>query len=282
MRRLLVGIACFLSAFPVTAEEFGPRFNEGYEHLRAGDPDAALESFRDLLTETPDSDLVQYSIASAQYQKGLQTMDVEGVEEGTKVLSTAQKAFDELRASNTEFVRQNAGFGAANCTAQLAKRMDEQVQYKERIQALQKAVNEYEQVLSEYPGHEGAQTNLNHTRYLLKRMLQNPPPEQKSEDGEGEDEGEQSQEQQQQEGSQGGQPPQGEEGEQDESQQEAQPQSDENAPSQEPQESAQDSKDLTDENIEAILQSLEEKNREEQKNLRRAKGAPRVRDGKWW
>ena len=39
---------------------------------------------------------------------------------------------------------------------------------------------------------------------------------------------------------------------------------------------------LENQNIEAILQSLEDKNREEQKNLRKAKGPPKIREGKWW
>lgn len=290
MRRVVAGILCGVAlAMVASAEDFGPRFKEGYEYLRAGNPDAALESFRDLLTETPDSELVQYSIAAAEYEKGAQDLDAGNTEEGSKVLTDAHSGFDELMSAQSPFVRKNAGFGAANSTAQLAKHYDEESQYNERVQSLQQAVREYEGVLDRYPDHEGARTNLNHTRYLLKKMLQNPPPEQKkADDGEGGDQGEQGkQNEESEQGDQNQQQPQPEQGEQGD---QSQPQDQQNQNNGQPDQSQQGTseqnldqgKPLTDQNIQAILDSLEDKNREEQKNLRKAKGAPRVRNGKWW
>ena len=42
MRRCLILLATCLAASAVVAEEFGARFRDGYQKLRAGDPGAAL------------------------------------------------------------------------------------------------------------------------------------------------------------------------------------------------------------------------------------------------
>lgn len=257
------------------AEDFGPRFQKGYGHLQAGDPDAALASFNELLTETPDSDLVRYSIATAEYAKGVKSFGAGDAEAGVQGLSKARSDFDSLAASPTPFVRREAGFGSANASAQIAKHYNEQEQYKERVEALQTAVAGYESVLDRYPDHEAAATNLNHTRYLLKKMLQNPP----KNENQSKDEGN--------EGESGDQNQQDQEGDQPQDQQPEDEQGD-NQDDQEPQEGdPQDQKSTgertkEDANIEAILDSLEDKNREEQRNLRKAKGAPKVVNGKWW
>ncbi len=257
------------------AEDFGPRFEKGYAALRAGDPDAALASFNELLTETPDSELVRYSIASAEYTKGVKDLDAGQAETGVASLNKARGEFEGLAGAQTPFIREQAGFAAASCAAQMAKHYNETDQYNERLEALQKAVAGYEQVLQTGPKHAAAATNLNHTRYLLKKMMQNPPENQKkSKDDEGE------------EGQDGENDQPGDQGEQPQEQQDPQDQQDQESPADqnagepEQQKSAGDPRD--DQNIQAILDSLEDKNREEQKNLRRAKGAPKVLDGKWW
>jgi len=282
MRRLLIGLCWVALGAAVAAEDFGPRFDEGYELLREGKPDEALAAFQELLTDTPESELVQYSIATAQYEKALRALGSGETDAGMQGLGDARSQFDALRGAAAPFVRRNAGFGAANAMTQTARHMDMRQQYKERLAALQTAVGEYTAIVDRYPDHGPAQKNLNHARYLLKRMLQNPPPDPpQSEDGEGEDEGEQGQQDQQGE--------QGEDGEQDPSDEGEEGEEETDGESEtpppeggDPQDNANTGQPLQDQNIEAILESLEDRNREEQENLRRAKGAPRVQDGKWW
>jgi len=274
MRRLVCIIAVLIAPAGL-AEDFGPRFEKGYEALRGGDPDAALASFNELLTETPDSELVRYSIAAAEYGKGVKDLEAGEVESGMANLNKARGDFEGLMGAETPFVRDQAGFAAASSSAQMAKHYNETEQYNERLEALQRAVAGYEQVLAANPKHAGASTNLNHTRYLLKKMLQNPPEDQKKSNDDKGDEGQDGQNDQP-----------GDQGQQPEQQDQPQDQQNEEAPSDQPPGEPQQQKSTgdptEDENIQAILDSLEDKNREEQKNLRKAKGAPKVVDGKWW
>ena len=281
MRRLITVIACAVLSVTAGAETFGVRFEDGYAELRSGDPDAALAAFQELLTDTPNSELVQYSIAAALYEKGLKDLGEATSEEALESLYKARDGFDSLRNSRDPFLRENAPFNAANSTAQVARHMDPKEQYNERVQALQDAIQSYETILRMQPKHDGAKTNLNHARYLLKTMMQEAPPEQDQADDSGGDEGEEGENQQEnQEGEEGEEDQEGE-GEQEPQDGEQDPSEDEN-PGGDPQDSASDGNPLEDQNIEAILQSLEDKNKEEQKNLRKAKGPPKVRGGKWW
>lgn len=273
-KRFAIPVLMLLGAC-AAADEFGPRFETGYGHLQAGDPEAALASFNELLTETPDSDLVRYSIAAAEYAKGVKDFGAGSAETGLQGLTKARSDFDSLVGSAMPFVRREAGFGSANASAQIAKHYSEQEQYKERVEALQTAVAGYESVLEQHPDHQAAATNLNHTRYLLKKMLQNPPKNEnqsKDEGNEGES-GDQNQEDQQGDQPQD-QPPEDQQGDDQEDQQP------EDGEPQDQKSTGERTKE--DANIEAILDSLEDKNREEQENLRKAKGAPKVLNGKWW
>ncbi len=281
MRKAFLAAAIFAAATAVYAQGFDSRFEEAYTLLRAGDPDGALESFRLLLTEDPESEFVQYSIAAAQYEKGLRELELEATEEAIEQLYLARRGFDALRNTKDPFVRNNAPFNAANSTAQVAKHYDPHEQYNERVQALQDAMVAYEKLLRQQPEHAGAKTNLNHARYLLKTMMQDPPPDRKSVDPEGSNEGEQGRSDQESEGEES---ENDEEGEQDPSEGD-----EDESNSSEDQDSGSDPQDISseiqppeDQNIEAILQSLEDRNREEQKNLRKATGPPKVREGKWW
>lgn len=276
-----------IAALTARAETFDSRFEEGFSMLRAGNPEGALESFQKLLTEEPNSELVQYSIAAALYEKGLKNLAGEVSEEAMESLYQARDGFDKLRNSRDTFLRRNAPFNAANSTAQVAKHLDPGSQYNERVQALQDAIQAYEVVVRQHPDHDGARVNLNHSRYLLKSMMQNAPPEQeRADDGEGGEQGEQGENEDQsdegEEGEQDQDSQEGEEGEQDqEGEEDSDPSDNENSGG-DPQDASSQGDPLKDENIEAILQSLEDKNREEQKNLRKAKGPPSIREGKWW
>ena len=91
-RRILMSL--LLTCAAASAEDFGPRFEKGYGELRGGNPEAAIASFNELLTETPDSELVRYSIAAAKYAKGLKDIEVGQVEAGTAGLNEAKADFE--------------------------------------------------------------------------------------------------------------------------------------------------------------------------------------------
>ncbi len=275
-----------------SAEQFDGRFADGYRLLDEGDAEGALESFRELKVETPDSGLVDYSIATANYALGVANHESDNEEKATEFWVAAKNNFDRLSNDPDQFLSENAPLNAANCMAQLARQLDSKKQYKERVTALKSAIDAYEKILYTQPDNEIAKANTDHLRYLLKKMLQNPPPEQqeqdKGEDGQSGDKGEdqekgndsqQGDEQDdQQEQDEGAQDEQQSDSQDDESKSDSPPQAGSS-----PQDQSSNEKTSMNENIEAILDSLEEQNKQEQKNLRRATRPAQVGPGgKWW
>lgn len=276
-RLLVVGL---LASVAAGAESFNKELERGYAFLRSGNTDEALAHFRNLQIEEPDSDLVSYSIASTWYRQGLSDIQEALQEDGLTKISDARDSFHSLLMSEDSFIRNNARFNAANCSAQMAKVSIAMGDRERTIGAFEDSIREYEEVLNSQPYHEAAQTNLNHMRYLLKTLLQNSP-EQEDQSGEGEDPQEDSEsedgesEDQQQDSDQESDP--SDSPEQDESQE-----NQDQEFSGEPSDQESEPEELNRQNIEAILQSLEDQDREEQKNLRRSKTPPRVRGDRWW
>lgn len=292
MRRTVMVL--FLLGFCMTAnavEYFDKRFQPGYDFLSAGEFDQALESFNQLKTETPDSALVDYSIASTYYQKALALGTPETKETTIESLFQAKEIFEELIRMPEPFLQENAPFNSANCSAQIAKLYDPAAEYSQRVQGLRTAIEEFDKVLLQHPDNQSAQRNRDHLSYLLKSMLQDPPEEQQQpnegDGGENQEEGDKEQEgQDPSEGENNENEDSGEEGEEDNSDGDPQDDDSENSdPGQQgeqPQQSSQNGKSPEEANIEAILESLEEINKDEQKNIRRARQAPQVVGGKWW
>jgi Ca-activated chloride channel family protein len=271
-------------------EHFDSSYQEGYTQLRSGESQAALDSFLELKTESPDSPLVDYSIASAHYALGMSSLQGDSPDAAKENFEKAKDGFFNLRNHPNSFVQKNVPVNIANCTAQLARGLNPQEQFQERLAGLKQAINEYEIALRLDPENRQAQNNLNHVRFLAKKMLQNPPPEQKPvNEGEGGDEGEQGDEKQ--EGEDPNQndnedsEPQDEDGEESDGEQDQQEGENQNNPNEgdNPEDSSEQGDPIDEENIESILKELEEKSKEEQKNLRKSKEQPRIPSGgKWW
>lgn len=288
MRNLLTFLL-FVWSMPLIAfgESFEARLQQGFESLKGGDSEAALVAFMDLQVEQPDSPGVQYGIASAHYVRALAALatNEEGAK-GQEKMSDARAKFEALDTAADPMMSGLASFGVANSTVQIALHSGPMENYEETVNAFKESILEYERALEQYPDLEAARTNLNHSRYALKTLLQNPPPkEQQEEEGDGDegDEGDQGEP-----GEDGNENQQGED-EQDPSDDgnddndEGDPEDDDGEVG-EGQESQADmtQESLSRQNIEAILESLEDRNREEQKNLRRSDEPSRMLGGKWW
>lgn len=278
---------CLAAASAVSAQELRERLRGGFDQLGAGAVDEAMATFRDVQTDDPESDLVHYSIARAQYEQAL--LDADSPEDALESLFAARAAFDELTRSANRFVRENASYNSANCSALIAKHSAAEGNHEETVKGFEESIRGYEEVLEKRPDHNGARNNLHHMRYLLKKMLQNPPPPEEQEpqqEGDGEEqeneeqpegEGEAQEEEPEQEGEESEGQPSEEEGASEPSDQEQ-----EREPQPPQGEEGEEQEPLSRQNIEAILKSLEEQDREEQKNLRRSKTPPRVKGNKWW
>lgn len=281
---VLVGM---LLCGPAQADSIGTRLEEGYALLRTGDAAGALDAFYDLRTDAPRNDAVLYAMGCAHYGQGLEAAQAGPLVETLDRLVKAREVFERLRSSTDDFVRRHAGFNAATCAAQFAEEAAAAGLKEEALQAFEASIRAYEDVLALQPRHEAAARNLDHVRYLMKRMLQYPPSEQertrpggeedeKRRDGGGGDEDEEG----------AGQRPRD-----DEEAPESGGASDPEAP-EEGEASAVDSPPSSSEAgesmglsrhaIEALLQSLEEQDRREQMKLRRAARPPTVRGGQWW
>ncbi len=278
-----LALAIFALSAVAVADSFDDRLRTGYSLLEDGDTEGAVATFRDLQIDQPDSEIVTYSLASAKLIQGLIDVKNEAPEDALVRLAEAKTSFDTLDMSADPFIRFNAAYNSANCAAGIAKQSSGLGKHEETVAAFEESIHAYEELLRQNPEHEGARTNLNHMRYLLKTLLQNPPPPQEQEKpGEGEDEEEKKEGEQ--EGEQQQPNPEEQNGEPEDQQESEDEQTAENP--QDFQSAAQENQEESDplnrQNIEAILQSLEDQDREEQKNLRRAKQPPRIMNQKWW
>lgn len=275
---LMIGVAAAYAGEP-----FRERLEQGYRQLRSGNIEGARNTFQGLLTDEPKSEALHYGLGRAQYEEGLRDIERKAAEDAVARLSEARTSFEELISASDPFVRRNALFSAANSAALIAKQTAMTGDHEKNVAAFEDAIRAYEEVLRTQPDHRQARKNLDHMRYTLKKMLQNPPPESdQNKEGEQNEEGDQQQEDQSGEKqSQENQPQEpSEQPEPDDSQaEEEQPgdptQMSDAAREEQPQE-------LNRQNIEAILQSLEEQDRQAQKDLRKATGPPRAVGGKWW
>lgn len=283
MHRYVVVVALCLSAQVAWSQSMNERLNAGYSLLGSGDPEGATQHFLKLQSDAPESEAVRYGLGVAQYENGLSAIENEDNEGGVARFEAARANFGDLVTDGDPEYSHSARYAAANCSAQLAKLSANSGNWEQMLSAYKESIRSYEDVLSMDPEHAAARHNLDHMRYALKTMLQNPPPEQKKpEGGDGDEEGDEGEDKE--EGDQAGEENSDEEKENSEEQgdQDSEPEDGEKPGASGEQESSSMDQHLNQENIEAILQSLEDLNREEQKKLRRSKLKPQVSDGKWW
>lgn len=282
MRRVAACILAVLWCLGAEAESFTERFERANALLASGDSEGALGIYRDLQIDDPESDVLYYGTGCAQYEQGLDKGASEIPDEASEAFETAEASFLKATLSANPEVRRNAGYNLANTAAQLAKLGRASAGHETTVAAFEESIEKYEDFLARYPGHREARDNLEHMRFLLKEMLQNPPPPQDEQENTG-----QGEEQEQQDKSQ--EEPQPSSGEQDGEQQDEQ--QEEEAPSmgeaaqaekqEEPQEEPAELEPDQRQNIEAILQSLEDQDNREQREIKTGGRHARITK-EWW
>jgi Ca-activated chloride channel homolog len=292
MRRSTLAIVLSAWCAAAWADAFNDEVRRGNALLRIGDPGAASAVYRDLQIEEPESDLLYYGMACADYETAMTKFAEQANDEAVEALNRAKDGFERASISTDGEIRTGARYNLANCLAQEAKQLAGAGDHQATVDAFKASVDAYEQFLESHPDHEGARQNLEHMRYLLKKMLQNPPQEQEQ-DQQGENE-DQSEDQQDGEDQQNQEGPQDEQKEQpqEQSEQEQQDQG-EDEQQQQPESSAQDQAEQNEQpedqqsqepqdrqSVEAILQSLEDMDKREQKDTRRPQSVEVGRE--WW
>ncbi len=290
-------IVLFAVAIAVTAAaqtSFDARLRQAHELLANGDVEGAMGAYRDLQTEDPENKTLYYSMGLAQYAAGEKEKELQAAEDALASYQEARASFEKAMAAADPELRKRASFNAANTMAQIALQSASAQKYDETLKAFEESVAEYTDFLKQYPEDPGARQNLDHMRFLLKKMQQNPPPpqeEQKGEQGEekkeeeqeqkeeGEQEpqqGEQKQDAQSQDGQEKQEKPEGEQEQQQAQEQQGEQQEQQAAEEAEPPE------DLDQENVEAILQSLQDADQREQKEERNQRRTIEMRTQDWW
>ncbi len=289
---LCPGIVCV-----ATAESFRERIEYGNALLNSGDFDGAREVYRGLQVEHPEDETVYYSLGCVDYEEGESIVALQDPEGAIEYFTSARDAFRRAMTSREKRLRADASYNHANSVAQIAKQTIGTGNQEAIIASFEEAVEAYEGVLERYPGHSEAQHNLDHMRYLLKRMLQQPPPEPQESQDQEEEKGEQEQQQeggQQQESSEGQdeqqesesreqqQSEQEQEDEKEEDQQQSQQQQAAVSTTEEEEPGVREQEEMQDrQTIEAILQSLEAKDKREQQDLRTSVPDSQIRK-EWW
>lgn len=277
MSRLCCAAMVLVFAPHATAASFNARLESANDLLRRGKADAALRVYRDLLVEEPESLEAAFGAGCAEYELAA-SPDVDGTA-ALAGFAAARRAFEEVAGKAGGALRRRAAYNAANATAQQAKQMLKGAPAGEAVGTLRESINAYERVLSRYPEHGKARHNLDHVRYLMKTMLRQEQ-QQQPQDGEPE---EQDDEEKQQKDTASQEPsPQEDSSEEqnEERQQKPSPSTSSEMPEgKQPQ--ARPQPDINQENMEAILQSLEEKDRKEQQERYRARISESVPE-EWW
>jgi len=301
-------IALLATATVSLAESFDERLARGNALLRSGDVERATDAYRELQVEEPESRALYYAMGCAHYESALESLGLKDAPSAKQAFSEAQSAFEQALAADDPEMRKNAAFNEANCRAQQALLTVGAGDGESTINAFEYAIAKYEDCLKRYPDHKGLQQNLDHMRYRLKKLLQNPPPpqQQNDQDQQQQEQQEQKDDQQQQQGKQEGQNQQEQQEESEEREQQPQEQEerqDENGRSSDEQqesdqqpesgasEAAQDEdsdstetqepQSLDRQSVEAILDSIEERDQREQRQIRSGPRDTRLRT-EWW
>jgi Ca-activated chloride channel family protein len=303
---LRVALCTALLVGAASAESLHDRIQHANGLLRSGETDKALDAYRNIQVDNPDSPVLDYNIGCAEYEKAMKALQSKEGKADTGALSEAIESFDRAVHSADPAVSESAAFNRANCFAQTAKNAEGAAQ-ADRVKSFQEAIRAYEDVLKKDPGNGGAKQNIDHLRYMLKKTPPPPPPQEGGDDSEPKDDqsGDNKNKQQQQQSDPSGeqnpdsQPQQQDQQQQNSEEQSSQPDQPQDQQNQSENNSEQEQNSGAEQNpneakqdpgapppdqqsFEALLQSLENQDKEMQKDLRKGARAARVRSTGWW
>ena len=151
----------------------------------SGDADGALSMYRDLQTDEPESPLLYYGQGCALHQQGKQESESPTPEHAIEAFKAARDAFEKASLSPDEGIRLKALYNRATSTAELATQLAKTSDSKAAVETFKDAIGQYEDLLKRRPDDQASKTNLDHLRYVLKKLLQNPPKQQEQKDQSG-------------------------------------------------------------------------------------------------
>ncbi len=187
---LLLTVSIASGAFAASSAS---RLAEAHGKLKANDTAGAIEILRELQVESPGDERVLYALGCAQYKEaesqqgsvvgGLVASGQPGGESAQSPYKEAQESFENLLEAQDPEIARNAAFDRANCIAQSAKLgMQSPEGAQKAVGALRNAANAYQDFLRRFPDDKGAQQNLDHVRFLLKKLLREQKKDEKKDE----------------------------------------------------------------------------------------------------
>lgn len=176
------------------AESSAARLAKAHAELNGGSPATALELLRELQVEQPNDERVRYALGCAQYKLAEAQANTEAAPGPAPAVPSAsfdeaQKTFDGLIHADDRTIARAAAFNRANCLAQSAKALlANPAKASDAQNGLRSAIVAYEDLVRRYPDDASAQQNLDHVRYLLKKLQAEKKDEEKKDDQQQKDE----------------------------------------------------------------------------------------------
>lgn len=310
MRKRVYLAAVILIPLAVSAESLHDRIQQANGLLKSGEVDKALDAYHELQIDHPDSPVLDYNVGCAEYEKGVRTIQSDKKSADKAALSRAVDQFNRAMQSGDPKVSNSAAYNRATTLAQTAKLLGNDEPQPERVKAFQDAIRAYEDVLKADPDNEGAKQNIDHLRYAMKLATLPPPPQQGGEDSkqqenQGNDKNQPNPDASQPNEEQNEQKPDNQPQQQDEqNQQDNQNTSSQQSQGKEQQDQSNAGQDQSQaanpleqeedrqqstgtpppdrQAVEALLQNLDDQDKQLQKELNKGERTTRVRASGWW
>lgn len=160
-------------SLPALAAGYRDRIAAAEELVRKGDAAEAVAAYQALQVDYPGEAAVLFGLATAQYRRG-EALIGEQPQEAVTAFQEARTAFDRVLEGEPTRFSAHAAFNRANCIAKVAAAIPPD-QHQQAVAGYRAAAAAFEAVLKAYPDYEAARRNLDHVRYKLKTLLQQPP-----------------------------------------------------------------------------------------------------------
>ncbi len=167
---LLASACCALS---VPAESLAAALARGAQLQRSGQHAEALLCLREARVEYPESVALLFSIGTAEAALGDSLLEGHDLVGAKKNFEGARETFE--RCDSESELAAGAAYNAATCLLRVDAVFERQKDYEARVENLKQAVEALADVVETWPNHERARKNLDHARYRLALLLQDPP-----------------------------------------------------------------------------------------------------------
>lgn len=181
---LLLGSVC--GAFSVSAESLSDAFARSEQLQRSGQHAEALLCLREARVEYPESVALLFAIGGAEAALGDSLLEGHDLQGAKKSFEGARETFG--RCSGESKLALGAAYNAATCLLRVDAVLERQDDYEARVENLKAAVEALADVVETWPNQERARKNLDHARYRLALLLQNPPGQSDKEEEKNEEE----------------------------------------------------------------------------------------------